>query len=137
MFRFLLTFLFLSSPAFSVTQEAWHSGLNQVGRNGRIILSSAYLGGRLMDEVQAMKSEEAIVEIRANIGSSGVVWSSYARVCTTREALWRVHFPFNPITRELNAIGVIPITFRPVNGIHVCHENEYISPQGELPLSRI
>lgn len=105
MFRFLLTFLFLSSPAFSVTQEAWHSGLNQVGRNGRIILSSAYLGGRLMDEVQAMKSEDAIVEIRANIGSSGVIWSSYARVCTTREALWRVHFPFDPITRELNAIG--------------------------------
>lgn len=97
--------LLLAPPAHAVTQTAWHSGLEQAGHNGRVILSSAYLGGRLMDELRVMKNEEATVEIRANIASSGVVWSSYARVCTTREALWRVHFPYDPATGELNAIG--------------------------------
>ena len=97
--------LLLALPAHAVTQTAWHNGLEQASHNGRVILSSAYLGGRLMDELRVMKNEEATVEIRANIASSGVVWSSYARVCTTREALWRVHFPYNPTTGELNAIG--------------------------------
>ena len=97
--------LVLALPAHAVTQTAWHNGLEQASHNGRVILSSAYLGGRLMDELRVMKNEEATVEIRANIASSGVVWSSYARVCTTREALWRVHFPYNSATGELNAIG--------------------------------
>ena len=105
MFRAFCFALMLAAPAYAVTQQAWHRGLDQAGAGGRVVLSSPYMGGQLMPEIEAKEKEQARVEIRADIASAGVVWSSYPRVCTTREALWRVHYPFDAATGELNATG--------------------------------
>ncbi len=105
MFRVVLFVLAIAIPAYAVTQDAWHRGLNEAGAGGRVVLSSPYMGGLLIPEIEAKEREQAYVEIRANIASAGVVWSSYPRVCTTKEALWRVHYPYNSSTGELHSIG--------------------------------